>query len=211
MGDQMGQVLCVDGTAEFRLGLRALCSDCLPDLRIIELDTFAGARLFLKETVQTSLVVLDLGTADSGGFLALCEMCKEFPSVPVIVVADNADGKMAQRVRALGAACILPKRASGDLIASAIARVLADPARSCGLLPAENPSIKAIATLSPAQLRVLRGLKRGLRNKEIAFELGLAEKTIKAYMSALYRKLGVQSRTQALVFVQGLSLDLQQA
>ena len=60
-------------------------------------------------------------------------------------------------------------------------------------------------------MRVLMGVKRGLRNKEIAFELGLSEKTIKAYLGILYRKLGVNNRTQAVILLQEVLVETEVA
>jgi DNA-binding NarL/FixJ family response regulator len=56
-------------------------------------------------------------------------------------------------------------------------------------------------------LRVLGGLKRGLRNKQIAFEMNVSEKTVKAYMSTIYRKLGVNNRMQALILLQEVLVE----
>ena len=55
------------------------------------------------------------------------------------------------------------------------------------------------ATLTPTQLKVLQGVHSGLMNKQIAFELGIAESTVKAHMTALMRKLKVRNRTQVAI------------
>jgi DNA-binding NarL/FixJ family response regulator len=70
-----------------------------------------------------------------------------------------------------------------------------------------SPLVKSIASLSPAQLRTLMGLRRGMRNKEIAFEMNVSEKTVKGYMTSMFRILGVTNRTQALVAAQSLLVE----
>ena len=60
------------------------------------------------------------------------------------------------------------------------------------------------AALTPAQMKVLRGVHSGLLNKQIAFDLGIAEATVKAHMTALMRKLNVRNRTQVAIAAQSL-------
>ena len=63
-----------------------------------------------------------------------------------------------------------------------------------------------IASLTPSQLRILEGLKVGRLNKQIAFDLGVTEATIKAHLTSVFRKLGVQNRTQAVILAQSLDI-----
>ena len=66
---------------------------------------------------------------------------------------------------------------------------------------ATDAQITSLKSLSRTQLRILMGLRQGLRNKEIAFEMGVTENTVKTYVSMMYRRLGVSSRTQALLLL----------
>lgn len=67
----------------------------------------------------------------------------------------------------------------------------------------------ALAALTPTQLKVLEGVHNGLLNKQIAFDLGIAEATVKAHMTALMRKLNVRNRTQVAIVAQNAFLTLQ--
>ncbi|MDQ1230763.1 DNA-binding NarL/FixJ family response regulator [Sphingomonas sp. SORGH_AS 879] len=69
-----------------------------------------------------------------------------------------------------------------------------------------TPMAAALAQLTPTQMKVLRGVHSGLLNKQIAFDLGIAEATVKAHMTALMRKLNVRNRTQVAIAAQALSL-----
>jgi len=207
----MGQVLFVDSNPVFRLGLRALIMECEPALTVIETDSFSDARALLRQGSKPSLILLDIRTSDCGGFVGLFELRKEFPSVPIIVISQVADTETLSRAVAFGAAGFISKSASCKTITETLKVVLSKGHWAAVPMIADIDQVNPIAALSPAQLRVLRGLKKGLRNKEIAFELGLTEKTVKAYMSTLYRKLGVTSRTQALILIQDVALEPQGA
>ena len=68
------------------------------------------------------------------------------------------------------------------------------------------PAPATHAALTPTQIRVLRGVHSGLLNKQIAFDLGIAEATVKVHMTALMRKLNVRNRTQAAILAQTLAI-----
>jgi DNA-binding NarL/FixJ family response regulator len=202
----MSQVLIIDDNPLFRLGLRELVKTARPDLTVIEDETFSGARNILKSDGNFALIMIDMKVRDLGGFVGLFQLRSEFPTIPVIVFSTSTDAESVSRAVAFGAAGYISKSAPCDVIARTLKSSLA--VKDFGSVPiiANENQINPIAALSPAQLRVLKGLKKGLRNKQIAFELGLSEKTVKAYMSTLYRKLGVSSRTQALLLVQEIPL-----
>jgi DNA-binding NarL/FixJ family response regulator len=149
-----------------------------------------------------ALVIMDMKLRDCGGFVGLFEMRSEFPEVPIIVLSTNADPEPANRTMAFGAAGYISKSAPCEAIVQTVKTILSGRPWAHGSVAARAGQVNPIATLSRTQLRVLAGLKRGLRNKQIAFEMGVTEKTVKSYMSTLYRKLGVNSRTQALILLQ---------
>ena len=203
----MSQVLLVDDNPLFRLGLREVIKSAQPDLSVMESETLLGARTALRENTGVALVILDIKVPDCGGFVGLFELRREFPNVPVVVCSANVDSESVSRAVAFGAAGYISKSAPCEAIARMLKTSLVGTWTTGPIIANEN-QVNPIAALTPAQLRVLKGLKRGLRNKQIAFELGLSEKTVKAYMSVLYRKLGVGSRAEALVLLQKVLLEL---
>ena len=104
---------------------------------------------------------------------------------------------------AAGAQGFIPKSASLAEISEGLEAVLEGDlwTPKGAALVAPNPGIKALATLSPAQARILAYLRRGLLNKQIAYELGVTEATVKAHMTGAFKKLGVVNRTQALIML----------
>ncbi len=77
-------------------------------------------------------------------------------------------------------------------------------AKAAAIAVASAPATHA--ALTPTQIRVLRGVHSGLLNKQIAFDLGIAEATVKVHMTALMRKLNVRNRTQAAILAQTLAI-----
>jgi DNA-binding NarL/FixJ family response regulator len=202
----MRQILLVDDNSIFRLGLRELIREAQPDLGIVEAETFSAARKLLREDAQISGVILDIKVPDCGGFVGLFQLRTEFPGIPVIVLSSSSDADAVSRAMAFGAAGFIARSAPCNEIVRILKSAVFEKDWTSAPIVACKNQVNPIASLSPAQLRVLKGLQRGLRNKQIAFELGLTEKTVKAYMSLLYRRLGVSTRTQALLVVQEVPL-----
>lgn len=202
VGGRMAQnILLVDGCQVFRVGMREVMKLACPGASFTEAANFAEAYAALKHDDLISLVVMDLGLPDCDGFIGLVRVRSEFPAVPVILVSDQTDEAAMCRATEFGALGLMSKQSSvPDLV-----RVLGDIVRGNGCFLPPLPindnggDVGAIASLSPAQFRILVGLQKGLRNKQIAFEMGITEKTVKAYTTTMYRKLGVSSRTQALL------------
>jgi DNA-binding NarL/FixJ family response regulator len=140
------------------------------------------------------------------GFSGLMYLRAQYPSLPVAVVSANDDPAVIRRCMAFGAAGFLPKTLGIESLRDAIARVLAGEMWSppdvelAGEADADSAAvIQRLATLTPQQVRVLMMLSTGLLNKQIAYELGVSEATVKAHVSAILQKLGVESRTQAVI------------
>jgi len=188
------------------LALRELTKRVAPELEFMEVDSFVRAWGILAGGLGISLVLLDTTVPDCGGVVGLYHLRQQWPNVPVIVIAANADADSVSRAVAFGAAGYIERSASCEVIERALSSIVQRktllPLQVATKLGQPNP----IGAITPAQLRVLQGVKRGLRNKQIAFELGLAERTVKLYLSSIYRKLGVGSRTQALILLQDFAI-----
>ena len=197
----MNRVLLIDSNAVFRLGLRSLVRAAQPALKVSEAETFALGCAILRQQHDIALVILDIEVPDGGGFLSLVQLRSEFPDVPVVMLSGASQTEQESRAMAFGAAGLIRRSSPCDAILQSLKTVLSGEPEPAPII-SRNDEANPIASLSPALVRVLMGVKRGLRNKEIAFELGLSEKTIKAYLGSLYRKLGVSNRTQAVILMQ---------
>ena len=197
----MQQVLLVDDCQLFRLGMREAIRTACPQAAFTEAGTFADAYAVLKGDRGITLVMLDASLPDCDGFIGLFQLRNEFPDVPVVLVSDQSDDISLDRATEFGAAGFVLKSSSCLDIVKALGAFVRGKKWMSPPVPVNDVSgeVGAIASLSPAQFRILFGLQRGLRNKQIAFEMGVTEKTVKAYTTTMYRKLGVSSRTQALI------------
>lgn len=195
------QVLLVDDCQLFRLGMREAIKTAWPQAAFTEAATFADAYAVLKDDSGITLVMLDACLPDCDGYIGLFQLRNEFPGIPVVLVSNRADSAAIGRATELGAAGIVLKSSSCLDIVQALGAIVRGQKWMSPPVPLNDNGgeIGAVATLSPAQFRILIGLQRGLRNKQIAFEMGVTEKTVKAYTTTMYRKLGVNSRTQALI------------
>jgi DNA-binding NarL/FixJ family response regulator len=209
----MSRILLVDDQPLFRQALRAVINSAFPDLGICEAESLTGAAKLLASGNDITLILLDMKLPDCEGFVGLLHLQGAFPQVPVVIVSASGDAVTVSRAMAFGAAGFIPKSASAADIVKALESILSGEVWApSSALDAPVPAlVQSLASLSPAQLRILMGLQRGLRNKEIAFELGVTEKTVKAYATAMFRKLNVSSRTQALIIAQSLLSETEPA
>lgn len=208
----MNLALIVDDHPLFRQALRQVVRNEFPDMQIAEAETLAGASQVLTAHDDVSFITLDMKLPDSDGFAGLMQMRSDYAHIPTIVVSTNSSDATVQQAMAFGAAGYIPKCASREDIAAAFHAVLRgeqwtpppqEPAN-------ENERARLIASLSPAQLRILMGLCQGLRNKQIAFQMGVTENTVKAYVTAMYKRLGVSSRTEALILARQMFEETEQ-
>ena len=130
------------------------------------------------------------------------------PALPIIIVSATDDAATIRHAIELGASGFISKSASMETIGEAISAVLAgeiwmpeDIELDSGHDPEIESLITRIRTLTPQQTRVLIMLSEGLLNKQIAYELSVSEATVKAHVSAVLQKLGVDSRTQAVILL----------
>lgn len=164
---------------------------------------------------DAELLLLDLHMPGARGYTALAHIRGQYPGLPVIVISAHEEAVVARRALAYGAAAYIPKSASVDDIVSAIHSVLDGnvwlPHTLLGndieLKSTEIDAAARIATLTPQQFRVMTMLAEGKLNKQMAWEVGVSEATIKAHMTAIMRKLGVNNRTQVALIASELALD----
>lgn len=191
----------------FRGALREAVAGLLERVDISEAGTYDELVELLERGSEVDLVLLDLAMPGVRGFSGLMYMRAQYPGVPVIVVSANDDPAAIRRCMEFGASGFIPKTLGVDAMRVAISRVLGgdvwtppDVDFAATGSDAEAAELMArMATLTPQQVRVLMMLSEGLLNKQIAFQLSVSEATVKAHVSAILQKLGVESRTQAVI------------
>jgi DNA-binding NarL/FixJ family response regulator len=200
------RLVIADDHPLFRGALREAVAGLLEAVDVSEAGTFDDVVALLDRGGDIDLVLLDLAMPGVRGFSGLMYIRAQFPSVPVIVVSANDDPAAIRSCMEFGASGFIPKTLSVDAMREAISGILgggvwtpSDVDLSVGS-DAESAALMArMATLTPQQVRVLMMLSEGLLNKQIAYQLGVSEATVKAHVSAILQKLGVESRTQAVI------------
>ncbi|MDG4883586.1 response regulator transcription factor [Mesorhizobium sp. WSM4884] len=190
----------------FRGALKEALSGVGDVAAIHEAGDFESAKALVLANEDIDMVLLDLSMPGASGLSGLISLRGIHSSVPLVVVSAHDDPVTIRRALDLGASGFISKSASMEEIRAAVQAVLAgDIAAPAGVElgverdPEISDLIKRLQALTPQQTRVLGMLAEGLLNKQIAYELGVSEATIKAHVSAILQKLGVDSRTQAVI------------
>ena len=186
--------------------LRQAVSGAIAGVEIHEAHDFDSLAATLEAHPDMDLVLLDLSMPGVRGFSGLLHLRAERPGVPVIVVSANEDRAVMRHCLEFGAAGYVPKSLDVETMRAAIRAVLDGGRWTPPDLDAKSPGndeasalVKRLSSLTPQQVRVLMMLSQGLLNKQIAYELSVSEATVKAHVSAILQKLGVESRTQAVI------------
>jgi DNA-binding NarL/FixJ family response regulator len=206
LNDLLYRLVIADDHPLFRGALREAVGGLFDNAEIAEAGSFDEVSALLDKGGEVDLILLDLGMPGVRGFSGLMYLRAQYPSVPVVVVSGNDDPAVIRRCMDFGASGFIPKTLGIDDMRAAILRVLKGGVWTppdvdlAARGDAEAAATMArLATLTPQQVRVLMMLSEGLLNKQIAYELSVSEATVKAHVSAILQKLGVDSRTQAVI------------
>jgi len=200
------RIVIADDHPLFRGALRQAIIDAMPDAIIDEAGAFEELTARIERDAEIDLVLLDLSMPGISGFSGLIYLRAQYPAVPVVIVSASDDAATIRRALDFGASGFIPKRFGVETLRAAIQAVMKGEVwipQDVETTTAPDPEIARLrdrlATLTPQQIRVLMMLSEGLLNKQIAYQLGVSEPTIKAHVSAILQKLGVESRTQAVI------------
>jgi DNA-binding NarL/FixJ family response regulator len=199
-------IVIADDHPLFRGALRQAIGSIMPKARVIEANGMEDLKVALSQERDVDLILLDLNMPGVQGFSALLTLRAQHPELPVVIVSATEEATVIRRAMEFGAAGFIPKSIDIDSIGGAIGAVLAGDTWTppdVDLNAAEDTEtadlVRRLGTLTPQQVRVLTMLSEGLLNKQIAYELSVSEATVKAHVSAILDKLGVDSRTQAVI------------
>lgn len=199
-------LILADDHPLFRHGLIEATQANWPGLVMEEAGSISELLHLLGRRHDIDLVLLDLRLPDSADLGGLRTLRERFPATPVAVISAIEDNFTITGALRQGAMGFIPKSSSMPVLVDALARIFCGDIytpTSFGKAAPCTSDLVARAGLSPAQMRIISGLERGLLNKQIAFELGLTEHTVKAHLTAAFRKLGVENRLQATLLLRG--------
>jgi len=211
----VSDVLIADDHPLFRDALQRAVLAALPDATVHTADSVPALFALIETMPEADLLLMDLHMPGARGYSALAHIRGQYPGLPTIVVSGHEEAQVARRALAHGASAYIPKSAAVDDIVEAVRAVLDGdvwlPHQLMGgtvELKADEADVAArVASLTPQQFRVLNMIAEGLLNKQIAYDLGVSEATVKAHMTAIMRKLGVSNRTQVALAASHLDVE----
>jgi DNA-binding NarL/FixJ family response regulator len=210
------QIIVADDHPLFREALKAAVGRLESGASFIEADSVATLLEALESEPDADLLLLDLNMPGAQGFNALAHVRGQRPGLPVVVVSADDDPQTIAGALRFGAQGFIPKSTEAVQIGRAVEAVLAGEIytppgfrapRQADSSDDDLRIARRVADLTPQQFRVLGMLCSGLLNKQIAYELDVSEATIKAHVTAILRKLGVATRTQAVLAAGRLAVD----
>jgi len=211
------RILIVDDHPLFLEALqRAIASSC-PGIQTAEATSIEAAKTALQDQGNFDIVLLDLALPGTRGFDGLLELRTLHPKTPIVVVSALEDPRIINDAMKYGASGFISKSAGRDEISAALNQVMegsvtlpkgySAPDSQVATGGNRQDFVVRLQSLTPKQLCVLKMLRQGLLNKQIAYELQIEETTVKAHVSEILRKLNVASRTQAVIEAQKIDFD----
>ena len=199
------RIIIADDHPLFRTALSHAVTKVWSSAEVIEASSAAQARAELEGGAEALL--LDLHMEDSSGLSVLMDLRQDFPALPIVIVSASEEPRVYAAAEQLGAAGFIPKSSGLDEMRASLSAVrdgdTAFPENDAG----SDDDLTRMASLTPAQRRILGSSRQGLLNKQIAYEQDISEATVKAHITAIFRKLGVSNRTQAVLLAAKLDVD----
>lgn len=202
-------ILIADDHPLLRSAVAHALQSTFPSAEVLEVASVPALIHALEVSADVDLIMLDLTMPGAHGFSALLHVRNEHPEIPVVVISSSEHPRVIRRAQQFGAAGFVPKSAPAGTIGLAVSTVLEGgtwfPPITVERSDEDAALAARLAQLTPQQFRVLECLADGLLNKQIAYQLGLAENTVKVHVTAVLKKLDCHSRTQAAVLVKALA------
>lgn len=218
------KILIADDHELFLKGLELILHDYDPSLELISAKSYTDIFNILNNQKDFNLVLTDLAMPGANWLDEIQKIHNTLPETPIIILSAVFDKEIVQKTIEIGAAGYIPKSSSNAVIISAVNLVLSggvyippellrntnqnefDMLKQVENLPQNQDSNEKIKILSPRQIDVIRLISQGKSNKQIAFELGLSEGTVKLHVTAILKLLNVYNRTGAVVEAAKLGL-----
>ena len=199
------RIIIADDHPLFRTALGHAVAKVWEGADIVEASSAGSARSELAHGAEALL--LDLHMEDSNGLSVLMDLRQDFPALPIVIVSASEEPRVYAAAEQLGAAGFIPKSSGLDEMRESLAAVRDGDRAFPQNDAAQDEDLASIASLTPAQRRILSAIRQGLLNKQIAYELDISEATVKAHITAIFRKLGVSNRTQAVLLASKLDVN----
>jgi DNA-binding NarL/FixJ family response regulator len=210
---QPEKIIIADDHPLFRQALLATLEVKFSQTQWLEAQTIEQLEQQLLANTDSDLVLLDLNIPGAHGFNTLIHVRNHFPQIPVVMISAHEDNETISKAMEYGAAGFVPKSTPVETIIHAIQQVLAGDVwipenfEKASKDDGESNIAERVASLTQQQYRILMMFAQGLLNKQIAYDLNVSEATIKAHATAIFRKLNVRNRTQAVIAIAPLDVS----
>lgn len=205
------KILIADDHALFRDGLELTLKQLDKDAQIIQAESYAQAQQILKNDTHLKLIIVDLEMPDKDWNEGLDTLMKEVPSAHFVVISASEDAKIIRQAMEKGISGYITKRSEPKIITAALKLILEGGTYLPPVILENITNTKSISdnkngNLTARQSEVLQYISHGLSNKQIAYEMGVSEATVKLHINAMLKTLNATNRTQALVNAQKMGL-----
>lgn len=206
------KILIADDHALFRDGLAMRLEEINPDIVLHQAATFSQALKILDKEADINLIIADLDMPDMKWEDGIRELKSKSPNSSLVVISASEDIRNIRKILATGIKGYIPKRSDPKIMHNALKLIL-DGGTYIPPALIETSSENRLngyknsgKTLTNRQSQVLDLIAQGKSNKQIAYEMGVSEATVKLHINALLRSLKVNNRTQAVVTAQKLGI-----
>lgn len=209
---QPEKIIIADDHPLFRQALLNTLKAQLTQTIWVEAQTIAELEQQLSVHSESDMLLLDLNIPGAHGFNTLIHVRNHFPQIPVVIVSAHEDQDTIAKAIEFGASGFVPKSTPVDIIFKAIQQVLMgeiwlpESFQMNASNEAHAEIAERVASLTQQQYRILMMFAQGMLNKQIAYDLNVSEATIKAHATAIFRKLNVRNRTQAVIAISQLDI-----
>ncbi|MBQ9235628.1 MAG: response regulator transcription factor [Alphaproteobacteria bacterium] len=218
------KILIADDHELFLKGLEMILGDYNPEAEITTAKSYTDIFNCIAQRKDFDLVLTDLAMPGAHWLEAIQQIHRDLPETPIIILSAVFDREIVQKTLDIGAAGYIPKTSSRDVITSAVNLVLSggvyipaellynseqselDILKSVEKISASQDAKAKVKILSPRQIDVLKLIAKGRSNKQIAYDLGLSEGTVKLHVTAILKLLNVYNRTGAVAAATHLGL-----
>lgn len=204
------KIILADDHPLFRQALTLTLKSHFSDVIIFDAQTIPELDKHLQQETDADLLLLDLDIPGALGFNSLVNIRRSYPNLGVVIISGFEDKETIHKAMSFGAAGYIPKSTPVTEMVIAIKEVLNGklwtPDGEFDGHAITNIAEDKIASLTPKQHQILLMFADGMLNKQIAYELGLSESTVKSHASTIFLKLGVRNRTQAVIILNELQL-----
>jgi two-component system nitrate/nitrite response regulator NarL len=207
------KVLVIDDHPLVQEGVSAALARLAGDVSVMAARDAEQGLTAAAQNPDLDLVLLDLALPGMSGFNLIGRLHQRLPSLPVVVLSAHEEPENVRHALSAGAMGFVPKSAATRVLLEVLQQVLDGnvvvptalqspavlPSRIGGSIESGAAAEPDLTTLTIRQLEVLSRICQGKTNKQIATDLSLSEKTVKAHVTAIFKVLGVVNRTQAVL------------